>query len=1782
MKKAILISSLVFWFLFVHTTFASSISFNCWGNNCFRAGVDAVGWLLWKNVWVVTGKGIAQAVQDLIVYLLGFLTLIAVIYIMYAGAQLLLNPANEESAAKTKKIIIWVVSGIVIIWFAWWIVSTVFYLLNNKKVTASLPIAVAETQVKMVDFTTYSNKIRALETRISWEYSPEVMNELSLLIDGAYQHLPDRGDMYQNKQNYDAVKKAISTYNLKREMIDRGIVENTVRTFLEQPKTFAIEANLDATPRTWDAPLSVTLEAKEAIDGSGTVIPNENFIWWMRTAEGAKILGKGKIVNYTFEMEGTYSVYLTINSASKNSQGFMDVISFEKSIVIEVGQPKIRFVIKMNDQLADQIVKIPTKEALKNISIDASETVFSSWYTVKKTEWDFGNGVTDTNEGGPQFESQKYEPGEHMIKLTLTRNDNEIFSKNIVLKIGDPLAAISINNKTPSKWERVIFQAQKVSKETDVQYLWEVKKEGIDTILNTVSGTRMEYVFGDTGRYFVSLTSVKWDARDKDTMEIIIESRPPSVEFTSSMVSTETPNMYLFDGTNSFDPDYPDNQKLRFEWFVNDTPMQLLETNALNNRGKYIFPEKGTYRVTLRVTDEDGKTQETKKDLKITSILFLKLTMRPEVVQRRAMTMLLVTAPPQVTVYEWRVGSEAPVITKNNRLATSFPISGTFPITVKVTNEEGDSNSITDKIYVTDEDKPFSVINIQRNSSSAASAQPSLCDNQEALTVDRANAVSFSADKSVNTNGKTEELTYFWQIGFNKVSTSKSVSYTFDELGCEEISLTVADKKTWVSHTSKAWVKVVNLAPQFSDIDVAIENIDMDPMRVNLKMTGAKDPDGVIRSYTWYYYTDRDDQAQWFRITRIPETTFVLPKITGRYYFDVMMEDSNGLKVNTKEVSESRFSTPELYINTNLATPIIENFVADTTEVKFWDTTRLSLGVRTALDSDISDKAEYRWDIDGDGFYDIKTTTPFYEFQYKYPWEYNPKVKVTHKGVSTTKSLTIIVKNRLIPKATLQMIGNKIVAYNISSGVFQKVNWYLDDKKISENRDYLVFDVETSTAKKLKLEISDGSTTESVIYPLERNLKNQILLKKITGPLIILSPISGGDVIETPDDIVWDDPMIPLFIYLGESRGSTIKYYVIDTDIDIDTDLNGQKNDDADNKWTASYRNGRPFQIPQGTKRVTIMRIRLVGENGEDLASRQIRVTRSFLALPDEVTTTKDPKTFNLSQEDKDRIEKLRNLVQWVPESERVEFNKLLDQLGDIWYDTADRTQTLILFSLAVDASSTLVPELKKKILEQINLIYTQGDDKSNERQSARKVIADALAKSSKKIEIFWDGTTVGLIDQMLDNPEYYEANLAIKQKIYDDYVEPDKTLSAEVKKVIEEKLMILVWAPLGTSDIPPVVITKSQSGLSLMLWILWGILFAILWFIGISYARQKLGTAWNDDIGGEHSHDDHLIQDTPLGPSENSFEHSDASATPDWLKEGGSPFWDEDVFSEKSSPSPEDVHQPDWIHDDVAIPEIVSNVPVASSENTVDASAESGMTTEKWRTPVLDAEDASTRNNILTSSETSDTSDWWNPPSSQKDIPITSPDDITPSSDISPQEDEQHISSVPVEENKTWITPSTPVSDIVENESGDWSSKEETVSQSLADDADIPDWLRGAEATIPDEVLASDESLFSPEMMGENISSSEPKISDTPIAEEILPKILQDETSALPPETDLLGAWGHLIEPEQNKTSNTKKETKKKQKKTPATKKRLISGENLLDPAHDMLLPPSDTNPTA
>ncbi len=110
--------------------------------------------------------------------------------------------------------------------------------------------------------------------------------------------------------------------------------------------------------------------------------------------------------------------------------------------------------------------------------------------------------------------------------------------------------------------------------------------------------------------------------------------------------------------------------------------------------------------------------------------------------------------------------------------------------------------------------------------------------------------------------------------------------------------------------------------------------------------------------------------------------------------------------------------------------------------------------------------------------------------------------------------------------------------------------------------------------------------------PVKRSPQNNVLVGRISRPLVVLTN-ENGSVSEVPDDVNWDDPLKPLFLYIGESKGE-VQYYVIDNDIEVDSDLSGGKNDDTDNRGTASYRMGRPYSVPLGNKRVTIMRISLI------------------------------------------------------------------------------------------------------------------------------------------------------------------------------------------------------------------------------------------------------------------------------------------------------------------------------------------------------------------------------------------------------------------------------------------------------------------------------------------------------------------------------------------------------------------------------------------------------------
>ncbi|MDQ7009171.1 MAG: hypothetical protein Q9M94_02675 [Candidatus Gracilibacteria bacterium] len=89
----------------------------CKGDTCgLDKGVGAVK----TSIKDVDTEGTAvEKITNIVKYLLTFITLIAVIYIMYAGFRILTSSGEDDVIKTSKNTIIYVIIGILVIWFAW-------------------------------------------------------------------------------------------------------------------------------------------------------------------------------------------------------------------------------------------------------------------------------------------------------------------------------------------------------------------------------------------------------------------------------------------------------------------------------------------------------------------------------------------------------------------------------------------------------------------------------------------------------------------------------------------------------------------------------------------------------------------------------------------------------------------------------------------------------------------------------------------------------------------------------------------------------------------------------------------------------------------------------------------------------------------------------------------------------------------------------------------------------------------------------------------------------------------------------------------------------------------------------------------------------------------------------------------------------------------------------------------------------------------------------------------------------------------------------------------------------------------------------------------------------------------------------------------------------------------------------------------------------------------------------------------------------------------------------
>lgn len=1125
-----------------------------------------------------------------------------------------------------------------------------------------------------------------------------IISDMALLAEKWYKYLPEN---LTNKNIYNnlltEIKKGLkypdneSNYN--------SIIK-ALETFIEETKIEAIKGTIEASPKTGNAPLTVTLRAK-VTDPTGTKIPDFNYIWWIDNGGKREIIGRKISLNYVIKEEGKTTIFLDVISNHKNEGGYTDVLPFSSRTEIEVKEKVASMIIKVNgeDLRGRDEIKFNPDESGYGLIFDATSSTPTSGTKFISTKWNFGNGIKREYDGPPKIERVTYRTeGEFTVTLELKTNELKSVERKFKVLIHKPVASISVGSEEWFIGDKFTFKAKPAGNDKNLTYNWEIIDIENDKVLLKKDGSTVTQTFTQKGKFNVKLHVIEssWD-EDLDSKIIYINSRSPVAEFSYKVPKQHRPNTIQLDGSRSSDPDFTDDGKLVFNWIIDGEKVNLDNANGNGSVGYYTFDSVGDHSVTLEVTDPDGISASRTQKINVKSVLAVDFTAYPRVIQREQFVRFVAESK-EADFFEWEFGDGSKEGGKDEKISHVYKKSGIFDVKLTVRDAEGNFTTHTQKVYVGDSLSPYASFTVTKGVNEEPAFENNACWENAAYSVDRVQTIKFDAAESIDIDGDTAWLVYSWKIGNDKFSTAKSVTHKFDELGCFPVKLTVSSEKNGKTHTVMTYVKVKNLVPELGSMTMSMVDPNSDPVVVNVLANGAKDPDGVVQSYLWYYYTDIDSEPQDFRSTTKPSTTFVLPKITGNYFFVLVMKDNNEARVTSEEISESKYSLTLSGDNAN--TPLIDLSVSDNS-ISAGEDVIFTANVKNILSKDISKDSEYFWDFDGDGFYDKETKENTASFKFNKSGEFYAKVKVKHKGFSNVRNIPVNVANKLIADFDYISVGNKFIFVTKSTGKVENYIWDLGDGNRIEGKDTVEHTyTDKNNTHTVKLKITEGTKVKEIEKKVISNPKN-ILKSKKEWVVVFTSPEYSES-----KEIILENPEDKIHAYLGFSKGE-IKKYAIDYDIDFDTDVNGGKDDDIDNAWTPSLANGSAVEIVLNKNKIQNVRFALLWEGDVLLDSFDIKITKNYIT---EESVSLDGITFDgVSEQEKALLEQLKTLVAAVPEQYRKEASTYVQRLQEEYADANEKAKVIIDFETFLDNEDIKNADEIIEVLEKI-LVFWESD----------------------------------------------------------------------------------------------------------------------------------------------------------------------------------------------------------------------------------------------------------------------------------------------------------------------------------------------------------------------------------------------------------------------------------------------------------------------------------------
>jgi len=364
---------------------------------------------------------------------------------------------------------------------------------------------------------------------------------------------------------------------------------------------------------------------------------------------------------HRYNDDGTYFVTLTITGDS-------NTISITKDIYVSNEKPVCDFSYILND---DQV-------SFFDDSYDLDGTIVSY-------DWDFGDG-SNSNEKDPVHTYTNRGTFTITHKAVDDDGDDDTNSYQITIDIG-PIAGFSYTPLNPTIEDTIQFIDESIDALT---WFWDFD-DG-----STSYNQNPTHQFTNPGTYDVSLEVVDYrNIADTFIKEIIVE--PPNVPPEASF--NYIPNVVGVSDEISFVDTSVDSDGTIISWFWDFGDGS---TTDIKNPQKTYFTVGG-YSVSLTVTDDDGDFDTMTKIINVLpnnppSASFIYTPLNPTTASDIHFSDNSVDTDGTIVSWYWDFGDNNYSNLQNPQ--HKYSISGTYDAKLEVTDNDGDSNSYIESIFV--------------------------------------------------------------------------------------------------------------------------------------------------------------------------------------------------------------------------------------------------------------------------------------------------------------------------------------------------------------------------------------------------------------------------------------------------------------------------------------------------------------------------------------------------------------------------------------------------------------------------------------------------------------------------------------------------------------------------------------------------------------------------------------------------------------------------------------------------------------------------------------------------------------------------------------------------------------------------------------------------------------------------------------------------------------------------------------------------------------------------